>query len=58
MRRVEKQVMLETLDTRWKEHLATMDHLRMGIHLRGYMTKKIEAGIQAGSLQFIPGTIK
>lgn len=39
MRRVEKQVMLETLDTRWKEHLATMDHLRQGIHLRGYAAK-------------------
>ncbi|MCF7981893.1 MAG: preprotein translocase subunit SecA [Pseudomonadales bacterium] len=39
MRKVEKQVMLETLDTRWKEHLATMDHLRQGIHLRGYAAK-------------------
>ncbi len=39
LRRVEKQVMLETLDTRWKEHLATMDHLRQGIHLRGYAAK-------------------
>lgn len=39
IRRVEKQVMLETLDTLWKEHLATMDHLRQGIHLRGYAAK-------------------
>ena len=36
MRRFEKQVFLQTLDTLWKEHLANMDHLRRGIHLRGY----------------------
>ena len=39
LRRVEKQVMLETLDKLWKDHLATMDHLRQGIHLRGYAAK-------------------
>ncbi len=39
MRSFEKQVMLQTVDTRWKEHLATMDHLRQGIHLRGYAAK-------------------
>lgn len=36
MRDLEKNVMLQVLDTQWKEHLATMDHLREGIHLRGY----------------------
>lgn len=35
-RRFEKQIMLQILDTLWKEHLATMDHLRQGIGLRGY----------------------
>ncbi|TFH85123.1 preprotein translocase subunit SecA [Billgrantia azerbaijanica] len=39
MRRFEKQVMLQVLDTRWKEHLQAMDHLRRGIHLRGYAQK-------------------
>jgi preprotein translocase subunit SecA len=39
MRRFEKQVMLQVLDTRWKEHLQSMDHLRRGIHLRGYGQK-------------------
>ncbi len=39
MRMFEKQVMLQVLDTLWKEHLATMDHLRQGIHLRGYAQK-------------------
>jgi preprotein translocase subunit SecA len=40
MRVVEKQVMLQILDQRWKEHLATMDHLRQGIHLRAYAQKQ------------------
>lgn len=39
MRVFEKQVMLQVLDSLWKEHLATMDHLRQGIHLRGYAQK-------------------
>ena len=36
---VEKEIMLQTLDFHWKEHLAAMDHLRKGIHLRGYAQK-------------------
>ena len=39
IRRFEKQVMLQVLDTCWKEHLQSMDHLRRGIHLRGYAQK-------------------
>ncbi len=39
MRNFEKSVMLQNLDTLWKEHLAAMDHLRQGIHLRGYAQK-------------------
>jgi preprotein translocase subunit SecA len=39
IRLFEKQVMLQVLDTSWKEHLQTMDHLRQGIHLRGYAQK-------------------
>ncbi|MEL4203069.1 preprotein translocase subunit SecA [Plesiomonas shigelloides] len=39
MRHFEKGVMLQTLDTLWKEHLAAMDYLRQGIHLRGYAQK-------------------
>ena len=39
IRQFEKQVLLQVLDTRWKEHLAAMDHLRQGIHLRGYAQK-------------------
>ena len=39
MRQIEKAVMLQTLDTLWKDHLAAMDYLRQGIHLRGYAQK-------------------
>ena len=39
MRRFEKQVLLQVLDHQWKEHLAAMDYLRQGIHLRGYAQK-------------------
>ncbi|MCE9934893.1 preprotein translocase subunit SecA [Aeromonas salmonicida] len=39
LRNFEKAVMLQTLDGLWKEHLAAMDHLRQGIHLRGYAQK-------------------
>ena len=39
MHQFEKQVMLQVLDNLWKEHLATMDYLRQGIHLRGYGQK-------------------
>jgi preprotein translocase subunit SecA len=37
---VEKQILLQTLDHHWKEHLATLDALRQVIHLRSYAQKK------------------
>ncbi|WP_218814424.1 preprotein translocase subunit SecA [Rickettsiella endosymbiont of Dermanyssus gallinae] len=39
LRQIEKTLMLQTLDNLWKDHLAAMDHLRQGIHLRGYAQK-------------------
>ncbi|XOD70000.1 MAG: preprotein translocase subunit SecA [Sodalis sp. (in: enterobacteria)] len=39
MRNFEKSITLQTLDSLWKEHLAAMDYLRQGIHLRGYAQK-------------------
>ena len=39
LRTYEKALMLQILDTKWKEHLADMDYLRQGIHLRGYAQK-------------------
>ena len=40
MRMIERQLMLQVLDQKWKEHLATMDDLRQGIHLRAYAQKR------------------
>ena len=40
MRQVEKQLMLQVLDQKWKDHLGLMDHLRQGIHLRAYAQKQ------------------
>jgi preprotein translocase subunit SecA len=39
MRHVEKAIMLQQLDVHWREHLAAMDYMRQGIHLRGYAQK-------------------
>src|SRR5690554_30513 len=39
LRQFEKTIMLQSLDMHWKDHLAAMDHLRQGIHLRGYAQK-------------------
>ncbi len=38
-RQFERNVMLQSVDTHWREHLAALDHLRQGIHLRGYAQK-------------------
>ncbi|MGN8160302.1 preprotein translocase subunit SecA, partial [Salinisphaera sp. SWV1] len=39
MAQIEKAVVLQVLDSLWREHLAAMDYLRKGIHLRGYAQK-------------------
>ncbi|HET7061918.1 MAG TPA: preprotein translocase subunit SecA, partial [Nitrosospira sp.] len=39
MHQYERAVMLQSLDAHWREHLAALDHLRQGIHLRGYAQK-------------------
>jgi preprotein translocase subunit SecA len=39
MRHYEHAMMLQSLDSHWREHLAALDHLRQGIHLRGYAQK-------------------
>jgi len=39
MRQYERAIMLQSVDSHWREHLAALDHLRQGIHLRGYAQK-------------------
>ena len=39
MRQTERIIMLQVIDDQWKDHLLSMDHLKEGIHLRGYGQK-------------------
>ncbi len=57
IRRFEKQVMLQVLDTRWKEHLQSMDHLRRGIHLRGYAQKNPKQEYKRESFELFQGLL-
>lgn len=58
MRNFEKSVMLQTLDTLWKEHLAAMDHLRQGIHLRGYAQKNPKQEYKRESFELFEGLLE
>jgi len=51
MRHIEKAVMLQVLDHQWREHLATMDQLRQGIHLRSYAQKNPKQEYKRESFQ-------
>ncbi|MBK5968220.1 MULTISPECIES: preprotein translocase subunit SecA [Thiorhodovibrio] len=57
LRQVEKAVMLQTLDTQWKEHLAQMDYLRQGIHLRGYAQKNPKQEYKREAFQMFSGLL-
>lgn len=52
MRNLEKNIMLQTLDSLWKEHLAAMEYLRQGIHLRGYAQKDPKQEYKRESYKF------
>jgi preprotein translocase subunit SecA len=58
MRLFEKQVMLQVLDTLWKEHLQTMDLLRQGIHLRGYAQKNPKQEYKRESFQLFQALLE
>ncbi len=58
IRLFEKQVMLQVLDTLWKEHLQTMDHLRQGIHLRGYAQKNPKQEYKRESFELFQGLLE
>lgn len=57
LRNFEKSVMLQTLDSLWKEHLAAMDHLRQGIHLRGYAQKNPKQEYKRESFELFEGLL-
>ncbi|MCU4674204.1 preprotein translocase subunit SecA [Catenovulum sp. 2E275] len=51
LRHFEKAIMLQSLDSHWKEHLAAMDHLRQGIHLRSFAQKNPKQEYKRESFQ-------
>ncbi|GAD90908.1 MULTISPECIES: preprotein translocase subunit SecA [Vibrio] len=57
LRNFEKSVMLQSLDGLWKEHLAAMDHLRQGIHLRGYAQKNPKQEYKRESFELFEGLL-
>ncbi len=58
LRNFEKQIMLQVLDQRWKEHLQSMDHLRQGIHLRGYAQKNPKQEYKRESFELFQETLE
>ncbi len=57
LRHFEKAVMLQTLDQHWKDHLAAMDHLRQGIHLRGYAQKNPKQEYKREAFEMFAGML-
>ncbi|UCE77548.1 MAG: preprotein translocase subunit SecA [Gammaproteobacteria bacterium] len=57
MRHFEKAVMLQVLDQAWKEHLAAMDYLRQGIHLRSYAQKNPKQEYKREAFQMFTGLL-
>ena len=53
----ERGVMLQTLDNHWREHLASLDHLRQGIHLRGYAQKNPKQEYKREAFELFAGLL-
>jgi preprotein translocase subunit SecA len=54
----ERSVMLQSLDTHWREHLAALDHLRQGIHLRGYAQKNPKQEYKREAFELFEGLLQ
>ncbi|HTY02894.1 MAG TPA: preprotein translocase subunit SecA [Rhodocyclaceae bacterium] len=54
----ERSVMLQSLDVHWREHLAALDHLRQGIHLRGYAQKNPKQEYKRESFELFEGLLQ
>ena len=57
MQGFERSVMLQVLDHRWREHLAAMDYLRQGIHLRGYAQKNPKQEYKREAFEMFEGLL-
>jgi preprotein translocase subunit SecA len=58
MHQYERAVMLQSLDTHWREHLAALDHLRQGIHLRGYAQKNPKQEYKREAFELFTGMLE
>lgn len=58
LRDIEKSVMLQSLDFLWREHLSAMDHLRQGIHLRGYAQKNPKQEYKREAFELFSGMLE
>ncbi|MDH3325798.1 MAG: preprotein translocase subunit SecA [Gammaproteobacteria bacterium] len=58
MRHFEKSVMMQVVDNLWKEHLAAMDYLRQGIHLRGYAQKNPKQEYKREAFELFMGMLE
>jgi preprotein translocase subunit SecA len=58
MRHVEKEMMLRKLDQHWREHLAAIDYLRQGIHLRGYAQKDYRFEFKREAFEMFAGMLE
>jgi preprotein translocase subunit SecA len=57
MRNFERSVMLQSLDNHWREHLAALDHLRQGIHLRSYAQKNPKQEYKREAFELFEGLL-
>ncbi len=55
---VERLILLSTLDNHWLEHLAALDHLRQGIHLRGYAQKNPKQEYKREAFELFGGMVE
>ncbi len=58
MHQYERMVMLHSVDSHWREHLAALDHLRQGIHLRGYAHKNPKQEYKREAFELFTGMLE
>lgn len=57
LRQFERAVMLQSIDSHWREHLSALDHLRQGIHLRGYAQKQPKQEYKREAFELFSGML-
>jgi preprotein translocase subunit SecA len=57
LRQFERAIMLQSLDSNWRDHLSALDHLRQGIHLRGYAQKQPKQEYKREAFELFSGML-